>query len=329
MSEWKRDTIREAKNKLDLNFFGGMGAWKAEEVMVIQAAGRYLAEDIISEESVDNIKEGDVLYKAGHRVRIRDIAVLASVGKAMIKVFLKPTVSILSVGEELVSVIDSPKAGQIRDVNSFVLALLAEKTGVEKGQVFLVNEMDRLKEYLNYAVNRSDVVLVTGGSTTEDMNRMEEAIESMGEPGVMSCGLLMGSGAGTVIGITKDATCHCENRMPALTIAFPGDPSALAITYDIIADYFIKKYYFKTEEVEKSVNAFAGVDFVVAGTNNDETAGEAEHFVAVRLERSGEGYIAFPAEPGLAGIIASDGYAKVEGERGILKGDSIAVKLFG
>ncbi|MGI6751694.1 MAG: molybdopterin-binding protein [Anaerovoracaceae bacterium] len=324
MGELKYDKVWEVKEKLNLNFYGGEGAWKTEEVMVMQAEGRYLSEDVLSGESVGDIKEGELLYKRGHRVRPQDIAVLASVGKTMLKVFMKPIVSILSIGKNLVSVIDVPEKGQSRDVNSFVLASLAERTGAQKGQIFLVNEVDRLKEYLSFAVNRSDVVLVASGNEAGDKECILEAIEALGKPGVISHGLAMEPGSETVIGITKDATCHCENRMPALTIAFNGDSAAMMIAYEIIADYFIKSYYFHSCPGERYIEAVAGKDFAVSERGNRE-----ETFALVSIEESEDlGYVAVPVEPGLSGVRDFDGFTRVAGEKGIVKGERIKVRIF-
>ena len=66
---------------------------------------------------------------AGTRISSRGMGVLAACGKSEVPVSEKPLVAIISTGNEIVSVSDVPKAGQIRDVNTYLCAGFVEESG--------------------------------------------------------------------------------------------------------------------------------------------------------------------------------------------------------
>jgi len=76
-------------------------------------------------------RRGDSLLAPGTRIDEAVIAVAASVGKARIQVYVRPKIAILSTGDELVGINETPGPSQIRNSNSYSLAAQVRKAGGE------------------------------------------------------------------------------------------------------------------------------------------------------------------------------------------------------
>ena len=99
-------------------------------------------------------------------------------------------------------------------------------------QIFLVKDSAQdLQEKLKYAIDRSDIVLLSGGSSAGNLDLTAETINAMGTPGVITHGIAMKPGKPTIVGVIEDEKCHCENRIPALAVGLPGHPMAAVIAY--------------------------------------------------------------------------------------------------
>jgi molybdopterin molybdotransferase len=272
----------------------------------------------------DDFKVGQKIYDKGHQIKVKDIGMLAALGYGMVKVFTQPTVSIISTGDEIVSVFEEPGLGQIRDINSYTLAALIEQTGAKVGGISLVRDIEgELKKASKDALDRSDIVLISGGSSAGNKDLTAAVIESLGEPGVITHGIAMKPGKPTIIGVLKDEHCCCCNRSK-LVVGLPGHPMAAIIVYRAIVDYFIKKYYFKT--TDKNIT-------LMAQMAENLHAGEGrETFTLIKLQKEAGNWVAEPihAKSGsISQMRYADGFVKMSDlSEGINQGDMVEVTLF-
>lgn len=248
------DTIGQMKEKME-QYFGQATATCGEtggieEIPLFQARYRYLAEEILAN-NFEN--ENQLIYNKGQRITAKEIGVLAGLGHAMVQVYIKPVVSIMTVGEELVSIFEEPGIGQIRDINAYMLMALVEETGAKVGGISLVRDIKaELKKGFKDALDRSDVVILCG-DLTENKKELCELLDSFGEPGVITQGLEVKTSSDCLISVMKDDHCCCCSRSK-LVVALPRDPSEAMSFYLTVLDYFVKKYYFKAED-EKQRNS--------------------------------------------------------------------------
>ena len=70
----------------------------------------------------EDVKRGEVVIRKGQRMRPQDIGACAGIGVTEIAVYERPLVSIISTGDEIVPAGVSPEAGQVRDINSYVIS---------------------------------------------------------------------------------------------------------------------------------------------------------------------------------------------------------------
>lgn len=253
----------------------------------------------------DDFKEGQIIYKKGHRITTKDIGMMAAMGQAFVNVFTKPTVAIISTGDEVVSVMEEPGLGQVRDVNSYALAALVQKAGAKVGLVALVKDSEeKLKEMVADALNRNNIVLLSGGSSAGEKDFTARVIDSLGTPGVITHGIAMKPGKPTVVGVIKNEKCCCHDRSN-LVIGLPGHPMAAIISYKAVVEPFIKKYFFTNEEEIQTISARI--------TENIHGGEGRETFTLVKLSKDKEGWVAEPihAKSGsVSQLRYADGYIR-------------------
>ena len=122
-----------------------------------------------------------VLLPAGTRMTAHGIAVAASCGYARVRVFRRPRVAILSTGNELVAVADTPLPHQIRNSNSQTLAALVLGLGGEPRLFAPVpDEAAALEAAIAEALVGCDLLLLSGGVSMGKYDLVEPALASLG-----------------------------------------------------------------------------------------------------------------------------------------------------
>jgi len=144
-----------------------------------------------------------------------------ALGLTQVIVARQPRVGIISSGDELVSPHVQPTLGQVRDVNAFTLSALVEQEGGVP--VHFGIQPDRVDELLGaarQALQKSDVVVITAGSSASTRDLTAEVIDALGAPGVLVHGVNVRPGKPTILAV-------CAGKA---VIGLPGNPvSALVI----------------------------------------------------------------------------------------------------
>jgi molybdopterin molybdotransferase len=110
-----------------------------------------------------------------------DLAVLAAIGVARPLVFRRPRVAVLTTGDELVPVDARPGPGQIREGNTRFLAAALAGCGAEITEVAIVrDDPAELRARFAAALERSDVLVTTGGVSMGKYDLVGAALESLG-----------------------------------------------------------------------------------------------------------------------------------------------------
>ena len=132
--------------------------------------------------SGEDVRTGDVVLKAGSKIRPQDIGRLASIGINNVGVFKKLKVGLLSTGDELAEPGQALAAGQIYDSNRYMLRSLLIKFGCEVTDYSIIpDQLDRIQNTLGDAARSSDLVISSGGVSMGDEDHVKAAIEAQGE----------------------------------------------------------------------------------------------------------------------------------------------------
>ena len=123
---------------------------------------------------------GEIVLRAGTRLDYTGIAALAAFGHAHVRVYRRPAVAILSTGDELVQVDQTPAAFQIRNSNSHSLAAQVARAG---GTPVILPFARDTAEHTRQAVSQgleADLLLVSGGVSAGKYDIVEETLAGFG-----------------------------------------------------------------------------------------------------------------------------------------------------
>lgn len=129
----------------------------------------------------EDAARGELLLSSGRLLRPQELGLLAAFGAQDVAVHRKPRVAIVSSGDEVVPIHVNPRPGQVRDINSYTLSALATAAGAEARCLGIAGDSkEAVVRMVEEAVNRADVVLVSGGSSAGQRDHTVHAFESLG-----------------------------------------------------------------------------------------------------------------------------------------------------
>jgi molybdopterin molybdotransferase len=125
-------------------------------------------------------KAGDILLKKGTKISPAEIAVMASVGKANVLVQTPPRVAVISTGDELVDIDQTPEYYQIRMSNSYMLAGALQNLGIRANRFHLTDDKELLFKHLEQILENHDVILLSGGVSAGKKDFLPEVLTDLG-----------------------------------------------------------------------------------------------------------------------------------------------------
>ena len=133
----------------------------------------------------EDLEQGDVVMQTGMRMSPADLAALASIGIAEIKVYKNLQVILFSNGNEMRAPGDQQGpllAGQVYDANAPMLAAFLSKLPIEVtfGGIIKDTESDALAA-IEKASKSFDVILTTGGASRGDEDHMLSTLDKLGK----------------------------------------------------------------------------------------------------------------------------------------------------
>ena len=179
-------------------------------------------------------RQGNALLEPGLRLNEAAIAVAASVGKVRLEVFQKPRVAILSTGDELVGLEDSPGPTEIRNSNSYSLAVQVKAAG---GDSILLpvapDEPARLRELVDEGL-QADLLLLTGGVSMGRYDLVEQVLTEAGADFFFT-GAKIQPGRPVVFGrVLCDANSSAPQKLKYF-FGLPGNPVSTMVTFELFA----------------------------------------------------------------------------------------------
>jgi putative molybdopterin biosynthesis protein len=116
-----------------------------------------------------DIGRGDVVVRRGVRLTARETGVLAAVGAAEVEVVRRPTVAVVSTGDEIVAPGGAIEAGDVFDSNQQILLDAAAELGCESvGGGILPDDESAVEAAIEALLPDSDVILLSGGTSKGD-----------------------------------------------------------------------------------------------------------------------------------------------------------------
>ncbi|MFW6057639.1 MAG: gephyrin-like molybdotransferase Glp [Persicimonas sp.] len=112
----------------------------------------------------ENMARGEAVLEPGATLQGADIGLLAGFRRSTIEVSRRPTVAIVSTGDELVEIDQTPGPGQIINSNAYMLEALVSGAGAEPLVLPVVaDQNDAVARAFGRAIAEADIVISSGG----------------------------------------------------------------------------------------------------------------------------------------------------------------------
>ena len=263
----------------------------------------------------DDVRAGEAFLHAGKRLEAHELGALAALGIGSLPVARRPRVGILSTGDELVPIQAQPAPGQVRDVNSTLLAASVRACGGEAQLYGICRDEDgALLEALRTMARECDLLLLSGGSSVGEKDAAPRLIAQLGA--LLLHGIAIKPGKPTIIGEIE--------RKPVFGL--PGHPVAAYHIFNLFVAPLIRRMLGEHAPIQPP---FHHAVLTAAIPSNH---GRAE-CVSVRLTQEDACLYAAPVmgKSGLIALLAgTDGYILIpRGCEGLARGETVNVIPYG
>jgi molybdopterin molybdotransferase len=125
-------------------------------------------------------KHGQMLLESGLSISPAEVALLASVGKSHVSVYVLPKAAIISTGNELIDVDQIPLPHQIRKSNSYALQAALLEMNCTSTLFHLADDELELKRELTKILCDFDLIILSGGVSKGKFDFVPKVLESLG-----------------------------------------------------------------------------------------------------------------------------------------------------
>jgi molybdopterin molybdotransferase len=260
----------------------------------------------VGRQGADIVRE-QVVLRAGDLLNPSRIGALAALGALDVEVFGRPTVAILSTGNEIVDPGRNLAPGQIYDINKFTLsAIIAEHGGSPTPYLTAEDTVEDLERAID-ACLACDVLIFSGGSSVGERDLILDVIGRRGN--VLFHGIAVKPGKPTVFGTISGRP----------VFGMPGYPtSCLSNAYMLLVPSLRRMARLPPHRVKTVQLPIA--QRVVSTTGRHQ-------FYTVRVV-DGQAVPAFKASGDITSMSLADGYIEIPANTEIVeKGEIVDVKL--
>ena len=248
----------------------------------------------------EDVKAGEVVLYKGHWVRPQDIGLMAGIGKKEINVFLRPKVAIISSGDEIVPIEQSPILGEVRDINRYTIVSMVKETGGIP--IFLGIAKDRfedLKEKIEIGLRESDLVVITGGSSVGSLDLTGKVLQTFPETEILGHGISIRPGKPTLLADIAGKPF----------LGLPGHPVSAMVIF-----YFFGKPILKILSGQTREGILPQIKIKAKASRNIPSEAGREDYVRVRLEEK-EGILwahpVFGKSGAISNLVNANGLIKI------------------
>ncbi|MGB5157881.1 molybdopterin molybdotransferase MoeA [Desulfobacterium sp. N47] len=264
-------------------------------------------------EKGEDFLKGSIILPKGRKIRPQETGLLAAFGKEKVKVYKKPVISIISTGDEVVPVSQIPVSGQIRDINSYTLSnQVKEAGGIPLTFGIVKDNYKNLYDICSNALLRSDMVLISGGSSVGVRDFTIEVLSDLPDSEIIVHGISISPGKPTILARSGKKAVW----------GIPGHVVSAMVVFTAVVKPFIEKISGNT-----SANIIPAISAKL--TRNIASAQGRTDYVRVRLIEKDGVVLAEPVlgKSGLINtMIRADGLIKIgKNTEGLLKDTMVDV----
>jgi molybdopterin molybdotransferase len=187
----------------------------------------------------EDVRTGEIVVHRGTVLRPSEIGVIAALGRDRVRVIRRPTVAVLSTGDELLEPGMPRSDAQIYDANTYsVAALVSRFGGIPRMMGIARDNFDALTAKIREGLN-ADLLVTSAGVSTGDYDVVKDVLASEGQ--IEFCTVAMKPGKPLAFGsFTKDG-----RRIPH--IGLPGNPVSSMVAFELFGRAAIMTMMGKTD----------------------------------------------------------------------------------
>jgi molybdopterin molybdotransferase len=197
----------------------------------------------------EDVARGDVVLREGTVLGPPQAGVLASLGRATVRVYRRPKVAVLSTGDELLEPGQEIAPGKIYDSNAYsIAAMVTEAGGVPQRLGIARDTVEALTEKLRRGLD-ADLLITSAGVSRGDYDVVKDVLAKEGQIDFWT--VRMRPGKPLAFGSFPSG----ERRVPHLGL--PGNPVSSMVTFELFGRPAIAKMLGKPFAERPRVRAIA------------------------------------------------------------------------
>jgi molybdopterin molybdotransferase len=235
----------------------------------------------------EDVREGDVLARAGDRLSLPRLSALASVGLGEVAVHRRARLHVLVTGDELLPLGAPPEPGRIHESNGLMVRRLAAGAGAEVHDHGVVGDdraatIAKVREGLE-----GDVLVVSGGVSVGPHDHVKPAFEACGVEEVF-WRVRIKPGKPLWFGRTQPTSSAGTGR-GTLVFGLPGNPLSAIVCFSVFIEPALRILHGEHATGPRLVKGRLAVP---AGPSDSRTT-----FLTAKIERQPDGtLLATPTE---------------------------------
>jgi molybdopterin molybdotransferase len=235
----------------------------------------------------EDMSAGDLLVAAGTPLRAAEVGVLAAAQRPIVLAGRRPTVAILSTGDEIVEIHETRAPGKVVNSNAWALAALAgEAGGVARMMGIVPDDRAATVAAIELALE-SDFVVTSGGVSAGAFDFVKDALDSLGAK-TRFWRIAMKPGKPVVLSRLRDR----------VVFGLPGNPVSCMVSFLLFVAPAIRKAMGQTGNVLPPI--------VTARLTAPLTSkGDRRNYLRVRVVARGGGLTADPMHAQGSGVSTS------------------------
>jgi molybdopterin molybdotransferase len=263
----------------------------------------------------EDIPIGRKVLAAGEEITPAKLGLLASIGRANLRVYRKPRVAILATGDELANPGEPLAPGKIRSSNSYTMIAQTRSCGAEATYLGIARDTkEDVRTHLERGISE-DMIISSGGVSVGDYDYVKEALQDLGVEFLFTK-IAIKPGMPTVFGLLHGKP----------VFGLPGNPVSSMVIFEELVRPALLKMMGKRKLRRPVVEAVLEEDV--------KRNPKRMHLIRTIVRQEHDGYYATTTGPQGSGILVSMDLANgimiiPNGSDRMKKGEYVKVQLIG
>ena len=252
-----------------------------------------------------DLRVGQTVLAAGHRLRAADLGLLSSIGCTEVTVVRRLRAAVFSSGDELVAPGQPLSPGKIYDSNRPMMMALLRGLGVEVTDMgCLPDRLEATRAALVAAAGTHDLLMTSGGVSVGEEDHMKAAVQAEGSLDLWKIAF-------------KPGKPFAHGRIGAAAfVGLPGNPVSSWVTFVMLVQPFVRRLGGETRSAPVRCLLTAGFDWTKPDNREEFLRGHLNDAGQIVLHDRQDSHI-------LSSVCESEGLVRIPPGETVTQGQSV------